>query len=125
MKHAPRISETEWEIMRIVWQHPPITAAQIIERLVQQDPTWHPKTVRTLLGRLVRKKALGYEPIGRQYVYRARVAQKDCVAAASESFLERVFGGSLQPMLAHFVKRRRLSAQEISELKQILDGKKD
>jgi BlaI family penicillinase repressor len=123
MKTAPRISETEWEVMRVVWDRHPITAAEIIERLTQQDPTWHPKTVRTLLARLVRKKALDYEPQGRLYVYEPKVSERDCVAAASDSFLGRVFGGSLKPMLAHFVRHRKLSRREIEELKRILDGK--
>lgn len=122
MKTAPRISETEWEVMRIVWDRHPITAAEIIERLVRQDATWHPKTVRTLLARLVKKRALDYEAQGRLYVYEPRVSERDCVAAASDSFLGRVFGGSLEPMLAHFVQHRKLSRKEIGELKRILDG---
>ena len=122
MKTAPRISETEWEVMRVVWDRHPITAAEVIERLVRQDATWHPKTVRTLLARLVKKMALDYEAQGRLYVYEPRVSERDCVAAASDSFLGRVFGGSLKPMLAHFVQHRKLSRKEIGELKRILDG---
>ena len=122
MKTAPRISETEWEVMRVVWDRHPITAAKIIEQLVRQDATWHPKTVRTLLARLVKKKVLDYEPEGRRYVYEPKVSERDCVAAASDSFLGRVFGGSLKPMLAHFVQHRKLSRKEIEELKRILDG---
>ena len=121
MKGVPKISETEWEIMRVVWAAHPVTAAEVIERLVAADPSWHPKTVRTLLSRLVRKKALDYEPRGRAYVYEPRVAQGECVAAASESFLDRVFGGSLKPMLAHFVQQRRLSQRELEELKALLE----
>jgi len=123
MKTAPRISETEWEVMRVVWDRHPITAAEVIERLAREDATWHPKTVRTLLARLVKKKALDYEPQGRLYVYEPKVSERDCVSAASDSFLGRVFGGSLKPMLAHFVQHRKLSRKEIEELKRILDGK--
>jgi BlaI family penicillinase repressor len=111
--------------MRVVWSEHPVTAAEIISRLMEQDPSWHPKTVRTLLGRLVRKKALAYEPQGRVYVYRPRIKEKESVAAASESFVDRVLGGSLKPMLAHFVQRRRMSRAEIEELKRILEGKED
>lgn len=107
MKRTPRISDTEWEIMRVVWARHPITAAEIIARLAEADSTWHPKTARTLLARLVRKQALDYEPRGRLYVYGPRVSEQECVAAASETFLERVFGGSLEPMLAHLKRRDR------------------
>ena len=125
MKKTPRISDTEWEVMRVVWAKHPATGTEIIERLMKEDSTWHPKTVRTLLGRLVRKKALDYEPQGRAYVYEPKVSERECVAAASDSFLERCFGGSLKPMLAHFVERRKLSKKEIEELKRLLDQRKD
>src|SRR5437773_759165 len=122
MRRVPKISEREWEIMRIVWAQHPITAAEIVERLIAGDATWHPKTARTLLARLVQKRALDYEPQGRAYVYEPLVAERECVAAASESFVERVFGGSLKPMLAHFVEQRRLSKSDLAELQRLLDG---
>jgi BlaI family penicillinase repressor len=121
MKRTPKISDTEWEIMRLVWAHHPITAADIIRRLTATDPSWHPKTARTLLARLVEKKALDYEERGRVYVYEPRVTEAECVAAASGSFVERVFGGSLTPMLAHFIEQKRLSAEELDELRHLLD----
>ena len=122
MNRTPRISETEWEIMKICWSRPPVSAQEIIDALAAQDD-WHPKTVKTLLNRLVKKNALGFRREGRAYLYHPLVAEKDCVAAESESFLERVFSGSLQPMLAHFVASRRLSPREIAELKSLLKRK--
>ncbi|MEI6357931.1 MAG: BlaI/MecI/CopY family transcriptional regulator, partial [Verrucomicrobiota bacterium] len=55
MANLPRISETEWEIMRVVWALSPVTAADIIDQLSKDDPTWHPVTAKTLLNRLVKK----------------------------------------------------------------------
>jgi BlaI family penicillinase repressor len=121
MKPSPKISDTEWEIMRVVWSGHPLTAAEIITQLTTSDPSWHPKTARTLLARLVDKGALDYEAQGRAYVYRPRVTEAECIAAASGSFLERVFGGSLKPMLAHFIEQRRLTQQELDELRAMLD----
>ncbi len=123
MKSIPTISETEWEVMKVVWAKAPISAAEIIETLSLVDPTWHPKTAKTLLNRLVKKKALGFKQEGRAYLYRPLVKETDCAAAESESFLDRVFGGSLKPMLAHLVERKKLSPAEIRELKRILEGK--
>lgn len=120
MKSVPRISETEWEVMRIVWAKAPCTAGEVIESLVRADSSWHPKTIKTFLNRLVGKKALGFRKEGRAYLYRPLVTQDECVSAASKSFLERVFGGSLKPMLAHFVQRARLSPDEIRELRRLL-----
>jgi BlaI family transcriptional regulator, penicillinase repressor len=120
MKRVPRISEAEWEVMKAVWQGHPCNAEEIVARLTKADRSWHPKTARTLLNRLIKKKALAFQKEGRAYLYWPLVTERDCVDAASESFLARVFGGSLQPMLAHFVKEKKLSAREIDELRQLL-----
>lgn len=121
MKNSPRISETEWEIMQVIWNLGTATSQEIVAALQADDPSWHPKTAKTLINRLVKKKAVGYRKEGRGYLYRPLVKQEDCVTAESESFLERVFGGSLKPMLAHFVEEGKLSKKEINELKTLLD----
>lgn len=121
---VPRISETEWEVMKVLWAKSPLTAGEIIQALTDADASWHPKTAKTLLSRLMKKRALGFKKEGRAYLYRPLVQEKQCVDAASESFLERVFGGSLQPMLAHFVEHRKLSAADIRELKRLLEKEK-
>ncbi len=123
MKRVPKISETEWEVMKVVWARTPCSAGEVITALVNTDPSWHPKTIKTFLNRLVGKKVLGFRKEGRAYLYRPLVTERECVSAASETFLERVFGGALQPMLAHFVERKKLSTEEIRELKKLLEEK--
>jgi BlaI family penicillinase repressor len=123
MKKIPRISEAEWELMRVFWAKGPCSASEIVEALISADASRHPKTIKTYLSRLTAKKALGFRKEGRGYLYRPLVAENECVKAVAESFLERVFGGSIQPMLAHFVERKKLSAEEIQELKRLLDTK--
>jgi BlaI family penicillinase repressor len=120
-KTVPRISETEWELMRVVWARHPVTAGEIIKTLIATDPSWHPKTARTLLARLVKKRALDYESDGRRYVYEPLVTERECIQAASTSFLDRVFGGSLQTLLAHFVQQHSSSPEELAELKRLLE----
>jgi BlaI family penicillinase repressor len=120
MRTVPRISDTEWEVMRVVWAQAPCSAGMIIETLMHGDSSWHPRTVKAFLNRLVRKGVLGFSKEGRAYVYKPLVREEDCVDAASESFLERVFGGSMKPMLAHFVERKKLSREEIRELRRLL-----
>ena len=125
MKQIPKISETEWEVMKVVWaKGASCSALEIIETLAGADPGRHPKTIRTYLSRLVAKKALGFHKDGRGYLYCALVTENECVKAVSESFLDRVFGGSLKPMLAHFVEHKNLTADEIRDLKRLLEGKK-
>lgn len=118
----PRISETEWEIMRIVWKRHPVTSADVIAQLQKEDASWRAVTAKTLLSRLVRKGALCYEAIGRVYHYSATVSEAECVAAATRSFLERVFGGSLTGMMAHYVESRKLSQAQLNELRRILES---
>jgi BlaI family penicillinase repressor len=121
MFKIPRISDTEWEIMRVVWARHPIKADEIIEELQREDRSWHPVTAKTLINRLVRKGALGYRPEGRAYLYRPLVDERDCVNAQSQSFLQRVFGGSLKTMVEHLVGQRKVSSSQLRELRRVLD----
>lgn len=121
MKAFPKISETEWEVMRVIWAGHPVTATEVVERLCAKDPSWHPKTVRTLLARLVQKKALGFESQGRTYVYKPLVSEDECAGQESESFVDRVFGGTLMPLLSYFVQNRKLKKEDIEELRRMLE----
>jgi len=112
------ISDSEWQVMNVVWDSQPLTAQQVIGKLGHAD--WAPPTVKTMLHRLVKKNVLTYEPQGNRYVYRSRVRRSDCVRQASRSFLERVFGGESAPLLAHFLRTAKLSSDEIAELRQLL-----
>jgi BlaI family penicillinase repressor len=123
MKNIPKISEAEWEVMKVLWAKGPCSARDIILALTQGDPDWHPKTVKTFLGRLVAKKAIAFEREGRAYLYHPLANRAECVSKASENFLKRVFDGALRPMLAHFVENRKLSASEIRELRRLLEQK--
>ena len=71
-------------------------------------------------ARLVKKGALAYEAHGHVYLYYPRVTEREGVAVASESFLAREFGGAVQPMIAHFVERKRLSPKEAEALRRLL-----
>ncbi len=124
MKRLPRISESEWQVMKVLWARSPVTANAVIDALAETCD-WSGKTIRTLLTRLVRKKALGYKPSGRSYLYYPLVEEGQCVKAESRSFLRRVYGGALMPMLAAFLEDTRLSDKEIAELKRILDEKNE
>jgi len=109
--------------MRVAWRKGAITAQETIEDLAHLD--WSPRTVKTLLNRLLKKRALTHEARGKAYVYRPAVRMKDCIRQESESFLDRVFGGAPAPLLAHFVKKARLTPEEIRELRRILDEKEE
>jgi BlaI family penicillinase repressor len=120
MPDTPRISESEWKIMAILWEaDAPTPAYDIIQRLTPST-IWQPKTIKTMLARLVKKGALGYKKYKNLYTYFPLISESECLKAESESFLSRCFHGSLTPMLKCFVEENRLTASEIEELKEIL-----
>ena len=124
MKEAPRISEAEWEVMKVVWKGPEPLLAQDIIHTLAQSRSWSVTTVKTMLSRLVAKGVLRYEQAGRSYLYSATVGEAECRAAEADSLLERVFDGSLSPLLAHFARSRRLTKQELTSLEQLLRDQK-
>ena len=123
MKKIPKISTSEWQVMTVLWARSPLTANNIV-KVLSKKTLWKPKTIKTLISRLLTKKAVGFEKKGRQYHYFPLFSQAECVRAETKSFLARVYGGGLKPMLAAFLENQKLSQQEIEELKQILDAKR-
>ena len=109
--------------MDVVWARPdPVTAGDVVEALATRR-TWNPRTVKTLLGRLVKKGALAFTADGNRYLYRAAVRREDCVRQESRSFLRRVFGGRAGEMLCRFVDEVDLSRDEVEALRKLLDKK--
>lgn len=117
-----RISESEWEVMNVVWQRAPVAAAEVAEELADRKG-WAVRTTRTLLDRLLKKKAVSIEEDGKRYLYRPRVSLADCVREASRSFRDRVFGGRPAAMLMHLVQETELTPDEIAALRRILSDK--
>lgn len=122
MSAPAKISDSEWEIMNIVWARSPVASSEIVDEL-HAKRGWASRTTRTLLDRLVKKKALVINQDGKRYLYRPKVAMDACVRDESRSFLDRVFGGEPGAMLAHFVKNADLTPEDIAELKRILNEK--
>ena len=118
----PNIFDAEWEIMKVFWEkNSPCTANEVVE-IMSQYTKWKPNTIKTLISRLVKKQAVGFKEEGRLYLYFALVPQADMIKAESKSFLQRVFGGAVKPMLVNFLQEEKLSPQEIEELKRLLEG---
>lgn len=118
----PSISESEWIVASEVWEEDGLTASEIGTRLVGRM-VWKQKTINTFLARLVSKGVLEARPEGRAFRYFARIPREQCVRAESESFLHRVFGGAVAPMLAHFCETADLSDEEVERLRKILKEK--
>lgn len=114
------ISEAESRVMKVLWEQSPQSAEDIVGAL-QPDSDWHEKTIKTLLNRLLRKRAVSATRDSRRYLYAPILKHEDWLAAESRSLIERVFDGKLAPLLAHFSRHEDLSADEIAELRRLLD----
>ena len=122
MPKVPAITEAEWDVMQVLWDDAPLAAQDVHQRLGEKRD-WSPRTVKTLLGRLVRKRALTYREDGKRYLYRPKVSREACLRHASRSFLETVFAGDAAMLVTHLVRHSRMSRDDIESLKQILDDK--
>ena len=119
MNSLPQISEAEYEVMKVVWREAPISTNAVTEILTQKT-SWSPKTIQTLLKRLVNKRALTYEKQGRVFVYTPLIEEKSYVRQQSRSFLKRYFDGDMSRMLSACLDEEALSQSEIDSLRAIL-----
>ncbi|GAA0177475.1 BlaI/MecI/CopY family transcriptional regulator [Clostridium sediminicola] len=120
MCKIPKISNSEWEVMKIIWSHSEITSSNIIHKL-KNKTHWKPATVKSLINRLLNKNAIGFKKLGNEYLYFPLVSEKDYIKSESQSFINRVFNGSIKSMLLNFVESKEISESDIDELKNILN----
>lgn len=114
-----RISEAEAKVMEALWREAPLAAEQVVEAVAKAQG-WTEATVKTLLNRLLKKKAVAAKRDGRRYLYRPRIARADYIADESRDLLDRLFDGKLAPFIAHFSERQDLSEEEIAELRRLI-----
>lgn len=115
----PSISEAESVVMEVLWRQHPLTAEDIVAALAgQQD--WQASTVKTLLNRLLKKNAIEAQPQGRKYLYAPLLQRDDWLHQQSAGLLDRLFGGRVAPLVAHFGRHRKLGKKDLEELKRLI-----
>ena len=112
------ISESEWVVMKIIWNEPPKALQEILSEL--KHTAWSSTTIQTYLARLVKKGALTTKRQGKGYLYYPAISESECQLAEGRSFLSRVYDGSLSQMVKGFVKSGSLSEEELRELKLLI-----
>lgn len=122
MKNLPKISEAEYQVMEIIWNNFPISTNEVINILSDKNE-WSPKTIQTLLSRLVKKEALTYEKKSRSFVYSPKVKKEEYINEKSKSFLKKFYNGTLKSMVLNFIEQNELDEDDINDLKDILDKK--
>ncbi len=122
MVDKPRISDAEWHVMEVLWKKSPLTVKEVISILTKKT-AWKPETIRTLVNRLTKKKAIDFDKKGRRHHFYPLLSQEECVRADADSFLARSGAALLKPILTTFIEKEQLSDEEVAELQRILDKK--
>lgn len=118
-----QISSAEWEIMRVVWATERTTSSEM-SAVLSEKMQWKPATVKTLLGRLVKKGLLTTTQEGRKHVYSATISEEESVEEASKELLSQVCSKKVGATIASMVEESVLSQEDITQLEKILAYKK-
>jgi BlaI family penicillinase repressor len=122
-KSIPKIAESEWRVMQVLWANGSQTANDVVNAL-SGEVKWKPRTIKTLISRLVKKGAVKVTEEGYRYRYSAAVAESACVRSETISFVRRVYQDAMKPALAAFIEDADLSDKEIDDIQKILNQKR-
>lgn len=117
---AESISEAESAVLEVLWDKGPASAEDVTAALAIPRG-WQDSTVKTLLGRLLKKGAVRAEKDGRRFIYSPTLAREEWLSSESESLLNRLYGGRVAPLVAHFSRHRKLSKRDVRELKRLIE----
>lgn len=124
MSATDSISEAESAVLAVLWQKGSATAEDVLAALAEPR-NWQESTVKTLLGRLLKKGAVRAQKDGRRFIYSPTLAREEWLSRESETLLNRLFGGRVAPLVAHFSRQRKLSKRDIRELKRLIGELED
>ncbi len=114
------ISEAESIVMEALWKKQPLSADEVFAAVLDQQE-WQEATVKTLLNRLLNKGAIQAEKDGRRFLYSPLLKREQWIQSESKGFLDRMFDGRIAPLVAHFSQQKKLSKQDIAELKRLIE----
>ena len=114
-----KVSKSEHCVLDVLWEDSPLTVGQIVER-VQCKSDWHENTIKTLLVRLVTKKAVRKRKDGKRFFYEPLVTKEIVVDTEADGLLSRFFNGQMPALIAHFADQKKLSRRDIEEMEAIL-----
>jgi BlaI family penicillinase repressor len=116
---ARSLSDSEWEVMKVLWEHGPLAARDVYAHVSELQP-WAQGTVKTLLRRMLQKGWLSYTRVGNSFLYRSAVPRQKGLRWAIKQFSERVLGGALSPFVAYYAEEKQLTPEDVAELEKLL-----
>ncbi len=123
-KPVDPLTQTEWKVMRTVWEKKSCAARDICEDLCQPN-NWSVSTVKTILARLVDKGFLNTTQIGNSFLYKPARSAIKTLTSAADNLLGNTLEGTTGPLLSYMVKNSKLSGEDIEELISLLKRHKD
>ena len=124
MEDLPSISEAESAVMEVLWRTSPVSTEDVVAALKNRQD-WQESTIKTLLNRLLKKGAISAQRDGRRYLYSPVLQRDQWLANESKGLLDRLFGGRVAPLVAHFSKQRKLTRKDLAELKRLIEELED
>ena len=115
-----QISDAESIVMDVLWRTHPLAAEDVVAALGEAQQ-WQEATIKTLLNRLLNKGAIAAARDGRRFLYSPVLQREDWVHGESQGLLERLFGGRVAPLVAHFSQHDKLSQADIAALRKLLE----
>lgn len=115
-----RIKNSEWNVLNCLWEKNPQTVMQLVAKL-GESVGWAKSTTITTLRRMEEKGLVHCEIIGKGKSYTPAVEQENAVISETRSFLDRVYQGSVGLMMSAMAKRQELTAEDLAELRKILE----
>lgn len=113
------LSGAEWNLMESLWEYSPKVGSQIVTDMANRTG-WSRSTTLTMLRRMTEKGLIACEDSGQMKTYAPLIEREEAARKETESFLNRVYNGSISLLVSGFIERQRLTGQEIEELRQIL-----
>ena len=114
-----KISDAEMELLQLLWAEAPRTAAELADA-APQERDWQLATVKTLLSRLVAKKAVRAEADGRRFLYHPLIARDALAVEQAGRLVDRMFGGRVSPLVAQLAEQRDLSPDDLDALEALV-----
>ena len=123
MKKFREMSETEQEIMEVLWKSSPKTLGELRDIFADRGKVWKPQTLATFMSRLVEKELIVWEQRGRARYYSPALTKAEYEGAKAKTLLDTLFKGSLQSFVAALYDGDALSEQDIAEMKEWVESK--
>ena len=114
-----KLTEAEWLIMNALWDKYPATARDIAQRL-PKGVNWAYTTIKTMLARLVDKKAVKQSKKGNTSVYEPILSRQKARRSALRMLANQAFDGAFGPLMHFLIEQQKLSAKQRKELMEIL-----